>query len=865
MKPFVNFHAHSIGSMLDGNCKPKKYIQRAKEIEMPAVVFTDHGNMFTSMDAYNEANEAGVKYFFGQEFYQARKTRWDRDPEERASGSGANEWGQKGPYHLGIIAYNNVGYHNLAKLSSKAYLDGYYVKPRVDHELLAQHSEGLVCLSGCLSSEIQQALLRDDFDFAYKTACEFQEIFGRGNFFIEVQDHHIPEQQKTNPLLIDLAHKIGALVVPTCDCHYVYREDAADHDVLLCISTASNINDEGRFKFANDQFYLKSYEEMCELFPKEIVENTMAIYEKHDVKLDFGEYHFPVFEPPQDKDVTTFFEETVELGSRIRFGTDVPQEVKDRLDYEIKVIKDMGFPNYFMVITDIVNWAKKQGIMMGPGRGSVAGSLVAYCLKITEVNPLQFNLLFERFLVPGRISMPDVDIDIDDRYRDRVIDYARDKYGHEYTAKICNFSQIKAKNAVKDVARVLGYPYAKGDEISKAMPPDLFGKSKSLDECLETEQFRNLYETDPDVKIIVDKAKGIEGSYRQTGIHAAGLIMADKPVMEYVPVMREGETEPVKTQFDMHIIELCKLLKFDFLSLRNLNIIDICLKEIKRMRGKDLGSVWKLPLDDKPTYEALSKGLNVGAFQLESEGIRELTIRLKPSAFTDIMAILALYRPGPMGSNVHIKYAERKWGREPVTYLHPSLEPILNETYGLLLYQEQLIRIAQHVAGFSISEADDMRKVVGKKLADKMPLFREKFTQGCINTVGMNELIAGRLFDEIAHHADYSLSSNHACAYGMITYVTAYLKTHYPAEFMAATLSTVQDNKERLRMYLQACRSMNISVRPPSINKSLMDFSVLDNNEILYGLNAIRGLGDVAVKTLVECRSEPYGSIYDFL
>lgn len=867
MKTYVNFHAHSYGSLLDGASRPSEYAQRALDLKMPAIAFTDHGNVHTLLDAYESAKQLGLKYFPGEEFYQARKTRFDVDPEERA-GPATDEWQQRGPYHMGIIAYDNVGYHNLIKLSSRAFLEGYYVKPRIDHQLLSEHSEGLVGLSGCLSGEIQQALLRDDFKFALDTAAEMQQIFGKDNYFIELQNHGIEEELKNHASLIEIASKISAPIIVTCDSHYTHKEDAHHHDLLLCISTGSRVNTENRFKFSGDHFYLKTYEEMAALFPEEYLDNSLMIVEKHNLDLQFNDYHFPQFDIPAGKTTDQYFDEMVYMGAEMRFGFDWKNntQVWDRVSYEMGVIKQMGFSNYFLVVADIVNWCKRKGIMMGAGRGSAAGSLVSYCLKITEVDPLKYDLPFERFLVPGRKTMPDIDIDIDDRYREDAITYTRQKYGYDHTAQIITFGELGAKKAVRDVARVLDFPFDVGDKISKAMPPSLFGVTKTLDECLESKEFRDLYDSDKDVKSIVDVAKKLEGIWRDTSIHAAGLIVADKPITEYIPVMQKGEGAPIVSQWDMQKVEQCGLLKIDFLGLRNLSIIDMCLKNVKESKGIEIKDPYSLVENlDEETFSTLGRGENLGVFQVESEGIKELLIGMKPSSLNDISAILALYRPGPMGSNVHNEYVERKHARRPVSTLDPSLDELLSDTFGLLLYQEQLLKIATNIAGFTIGEADDLRKAVGKKIKEKMLALRVKFVEGCIQTGFLNKQKADKLFSEIEHHASYSFSKNHAVSYGFTTYVTAYLKTHYPIEYMAAALSTVQDNKDRLRLYLNECRRLGISVIPPSVNYSEFLFKVKNDNEIIYGFSAIKGVGDVIANQMINSRTTEFSSLFDFL
>lgn len=866
MKQYVNFHAHSMGSLLDGMSKFDNYAERAKELGMPAFSFTDHGNLHGLLPAYEAAEKVGLKYFPGIEAYCARKTRFDRDEEERA-GRETAEWQQRGPYHLGLIAYNNTGYQNLLKLSSRAFLEGFYVKGRIDHDLLSEHSEGLVVLSGCLSGEIQQAFLRGDDAFAFDTAYKLQSIVGKENFFIELQNHFIEEELQNHEKLILLAKTIGAPIVATCDSHYTCKDHAYPHDLLLCVNTRSKVDTPDRFKFSGDHFYLKSYEEMAELFPEEYLDNTMLIYEKHDLKLEFDKYHIPNFPAPVGITQEQLFIQNVYAGAQKRFGSDwrSDQAIVERVEYEIQVIVEMGFPNYFLIVSDIMQYAHNRGIMCGAGRGSAAGSIVSFCLDITQLNPLDYDLPFERFLVPGRKSLPDIDLDVDDRFRDEIIEYTRQKYGYDHTSQICTFSEIGAKSAIKDVARVLNYGFEIPTKINDAMPPALFGVTKTLDECLQTEEFYKLYSGDEDARKIIDLAKQFEGLWRQSGVHAAGLVLADKPVIEYIPVMQKGEGTPVVTQWDMFRVDQCKLLKIDFLGLRNLSMVDIAFKLIRERHGKDYQNRYDLVKEEDPAvFELLGRGDNNTLFQLESLGMRKLMIAMKPSSINDVAALLALYRPGPMGSNVHNEYVERKHGRKPVLFLHPQLEPILKPTYGLLLYQEQLLKIAREIAGFSVGEADNLRKVVGKKKPEEMAKMRSQFVNGCIKTSNWTMHLATTLFNEIEHHASYSFSANHSYAYAYTSYLTAWLKHYYPVEALTAALSSVSGNADRTRLYLNECHDMGIKVLTPSVNDSKNDFHILDDNTIIFGFNSMKGIGETASAILAKANNQ-YESLHDFL
>jgi DNA polymerase-3 subunit alpha len=609
---------------------------------------------------------------------------------------------------------------------------------------------------------------------------------------------------------------------------------------------------------------------MAQLFPEEYLKNTLLVLEKHEVKLEFNDHHIPNFPVPNNQTVDEYFVSWVYRGAEERFGSNwrSKNEVVERLDYEVGVIKEMEFPNYFLIVADIVEWARQNNIMAGPGRGSAAGSLVSYCMKITEVNPLKYGLPFERFLIPGRKSLPDIDLDFDDRYREAVIQYTRNKYGFDHTAQIGTVSEIGAKTAIKDVARVLNYPYSVGDEINKAMPPALFGKTKTLDECLQSDEFLRLYETDEVAKEIIDIAKIFEGQWRQTGVHPAGLVIADKPLTEYIPLLQKGEGNPIITQWDMKRVDKLGLLKIDFLGLRNISMEVMAMENIKKTRGIEFKDPYLLiDEEDKQLYEALGNGDNVGVFQLESNGLLNLMVGMKPSSLEDIAALLALYRPGPMGSNFHNEYVERKHGRKPVKYLHPTLKPYLEGTYGLLIYQEQVLSIARFIAGFSVPDSDGLRKAMGKKIPAEMKKWHVQFVEGCINTSNMPRAIAEQLFTEIEHHADYSFSKNHAVAYAFTSYLTAYFKSKYPTEFLAAAMSSLGSettNKQRLRLYLNECRKKGIIVAPPSIQKRNALFEVVKEDEIRYGFQSVKGFGEKGIELLGKDEKE-YVNLFQFL
>lgn len=864
MKNWTNLHNHTVFSMLDGHGRIEQYLERAKSLGMSGIATTDHGNIHSWLDFYDAGKAVGVKPILGSEFYQARKTRFDRDEEER-SGPSKNEWEQRGPYHLTILAKNNIGYHNIIKISSRAFTEGYYVKPRLDHNLISEHSEGLIVLSGCLNGEVSQALLRNDYNAALKYAATMQSIVGKENYFIEIQNHGLGEQKKIIPDLIKIANTIGARIVPTGDCHYVHQHDAKAHDIMLCVATNSNINTPDRFSFSGDKFYLQSYQEMSQVFDEQWLENTMHVNEMVDLNLNLGEIHFPDFPIPTNENPNQYFERLAWDGLKKKYGDPLPSNIIDRANHEIKVVKEMGFSEYFLVVSDLVKWAKDNSIRVGWGRGSAAGSVLSYAFDITNLDPIRFGLMFERFLVEGRKSMPDIDLDFDDRHRDRVIDYARTKYGEDRVAHICTFNRTGARQSLRDAARALGYDFISGDKIAKLVPAPILGISKNLSECMEVSEFKAEYNSNSDSKLIVDTAFGLEGLVRQTGIHAAGVVISKGPLTEYLPVMQKGVDAPLVTQWDMGRVEQCGLLKIDFLGLRNLGVIDSCLKLIEKNRDEKL-DIELIPLDDNKTYEELCKGNSVGVFQLESSGMRQLMIQMQPQNIEDIMALISLYRPGPMGSGMDKLYIDRKHGRSKITYDHEKLRNVLAPSLGIMLYQEDVLGVARELAGFSSAEADDLRKAIGKKQMDKISLFRTKFVDGCIKVSDISEDKANKIYSDIEYFGGYGFNRAHAASYAMISYTTAYLKANYTVEYMAALMTSVVGNKDKQALYLSDCRKMNLEVLPPSINYSGVDFEVINNNSIIFGLSAIDGIGLSIADSIVSCRdgANPYISLYDF-
>ena len=903
-RSFTHLHTHTEFSMLDGAARVKDLVQAAVDDGQPALGITDHGNMYGVLDFYAACRAAGINPVIGTEAYMAAESRHERPVRKgKVDDTGGDvAGGEKLYYHLTLLAESTEGYRNLLKLSSAAYLEGYYYKPRLDWELLERHSTGLIATTGCLGGVVLQALLADDRIKAETLAGRLQDIFGKDNLFVELQDHGLPEQQKTNPALVEIARHIGAPLLATNDSHYTHREDHVAHDALLCVQTGALIEDPKRFKFEGEEHYLKSAAEMRHLFSElpEACDNTLLIAERANVEIDFGRPSLPKFPVPDEFVGVTYEERAAGYlrqlsidGAKERYGHPVPAEVMQRLDYELGVIGDMGFSAYFLVVWDLIRFARSKGIRVGPGRGSAAGCLVAYCLQIVDLDPIKYDLLFERFLNPGRIQMPDIDMDFDERYRGDMIKYAADRYGSDHVAQIVTFSTIKARAAVRDAARVLGYPYIVGDKIAKAMPPLLMGRDTPLAACLDrTEghedgyaaagELRVMYETDAEAKKVIDVAKGLEGLRRQDGIHAAAVVITDEPLTEYVPVQRKPDGNnpddaPVVTQYEMHGVEDLGLLKMDFLGLRNLSVIERALDLIEVSTGArpDIDTI---PLDDPDTFAMLCRGDSMGVFQLEGGPMRSLMRSLAPTSFDDVAALVALYRPGPMAANMHRDYADRKNGRQVVSYLHPDLEDVLGDTYGLMIYQESVMRVAQKIAGYDLAEADNLRKACGKKIRALIQAEREKFVAGCVAT-GYEESLGTDLFDIIEPFADYAFNKSHAYGYGFIAYQTAWLKAHYPVEYFASLLTSVKDNKDKTAVYLAECRTMGIEVLVPDVNRSLAEFAAdFSDGEgtvgaqgdrpgaITFGLAAVRNVGEGLVGLIVAEREAagPFADFYDF-
>ena len=825
---FVHLHNHTEYSMLDGAARVEEMVLAAKADGQRAIGITDHGNLYGVIDFYEACRKHDVIPVIGLEAYMAANSRFDRPPRRGKidDTGGETEGGQKLYHHLTLLATSNDGYRNLRELSSMAFLEGYYYKPRVDWELLERYSKGLIATSGCLGGVVLQALLQDNYAKAVELAGRLQSIFGPENFFIEMQDHGIPEQLRTNPQLLRIAKDLDAPLLATNDLHYVHHADAEMHDALLCIGTGSLVADPNRFRFHSDQHYLKSASEMRYLFRDipEACDNTLLIAERADVTIEFDNDALPEFPIPDEYRGATHKEganrllaELAYQGARDRYGDGLDDEVRQRLNYELDVVADMGFSDYFLVVWDLIRHAREKGIRVGPGRGSAAGCCIAYCLRIVDLDPIHYGLIFERFLNPGRKQMPDIDMDFDERYRADMIRYAAERYGSDHVAQIVTFSTIKARAAVRDAARVLDFPYIVGDRIAKAMPPLVMGRDTPLAACMEktdghedgygaAAELREMYDHDPDAKKVIDVALGLEGLRRQDGIHAAAVVITKDPLTEYLPIQRKPdaggniENAPIVTQYEMHGVEELGLLKMDFLGLRNLSVIERALDLIERTTGErpDIDNV---DLDDKAVFAMLQRGESIGVFQLEGRPMRALMRSLAPTSFDDVAALVALYRPGPMAANMHNDYADRKNGRKPVRYLHEDLEPILGDTQGLMIYQESVMRVAQKFAGYTLEEADNLRKACGKKDRVLIAAEREKFEAGC-TAQGYGDKLGRELFDIIEPFADYAFNKSHSYGYGLVAYQTAWLKVHHPVEYMAALLTSVKDDKDKTAVYL---------------------------------------------------------------
>lgn len=876
---FVHLHVHSEYSMLDGAARIKPLVEAAVEQGMPAVAVTDHGNMFGAFDFWRTATDAGIKPIIGTEAYLTPGThRTDRTRIRWGDGGGDDVSGSGAYTHMTMFASTTEGMHNLFRMSSLASTEGYYFKPRMDRELLNRYSKGIIATTGCPSGEVQTRLRLGQYEEAKKAAAEFRDIFGKENFFAEIMDHGLGIERRIMADLIRLAKELDLPLVATNDLHYTHAADAKSHAALLCVQSGSTLDDPNRFKFDADEFYLKSADEMRQLFRDhpEACDNTLAIAERCDVKFDTSANYMPRFPVPEEETEQSWFVKEVEKGLHERYPEGITEDVRKQADYEIGVISQMGFPGYFLVVADFINWSKRNGIRVGPGRGSGAGSMAAYAMRITDLDPLRHGLIFERFLNPDRVSMPDFDVDFDDRRRGEVIKYVTEKYGEERVAQIVTYGTIKAKQALKDSSRVLGFPFGMGDKLTKAMPPPVMGKDipltgifdKNHPRYKEAVDIRAVVESDPEAKTVFDTALGLENLKRQWGVHAAGVIMSSDPLIDIIPIMKREQDGQIVTQFDYPACESLGLIKMDFLGLRNLTIINDALDNIEANRGEKL-VLEDLELDDRGAYDLLSRGDTLGVFQLDGGPMRALLRLMKPDNFEDISALIALYRPGPMGANSHTNYALRKNKLQEITPIHPELaEPlaeILSTSYGLIIYQEQVMAIAQKVAGFSLGQADILRRAMGKKKKSELDKQFEGFAGG-MNTNGFSMEAVNKLWEILLPFSDYAFNKAHSAAYGVISYWTAYLKAHYPAEYMAALLTSVGDSKDKMALYLNECRRMGIKVLPPDVNESNLYFAAV-GTDIRFGMGAVRNVGANVVEGVREAREAKgrFDSFHDFL
>lgn len=856
---FTHLHVHTGFSLLDGSSKIKELVKKTKELGMDSIAITDHGVMYGCVEFYKAAKAEGIKPIIGCEVYVASKSRFDKE------NSPDNFY-----YHLVLLAENNKGYDNLIKIVSYGFKDGFYYKPRVDIELLEKYHEGIIALSACLAGPVARTIIRQGYDKAKEVALRYNNIFGENNFFLELQDHMdgSVDQQTVNQSLMRMHQETGIPLVATNDCHYISPEDAEAHDILLCIQTNTTVDEADRMRYEGGQYYVKSPEEMYSLFPyaHQACENTYKIAQRCNVEFEFGNYKLPVFDVPEGKTAVEYLSELALNGLKERYG-EVTPKLKERLDYELSIIIQMGFVDYFLIVWDFIKYAKDNGISVGPGRGSAAGSIVAYSLRITDIDPIKYDLIFERFLNPERVSMPDIDIDFCYERRGEVIDYVRRKYGNDQVVQIVTFGTMAARNAIRDVGRALNIPYADVDRVAKMVPQELhITIEKAL---VKNPEFKEIYDTDPTVKHLIDMSMKLEGLPRHTSTHAAGVIISDRPVEDYVPLNLNVKDNAITTQYTMTICEELGLLKMDFLGLRTLTVIQNAFKEIERNYGLKFDG-HSIDYGDREVYDLISSGKTLGVFQLESPGMTSFMKELRPNNIEDIIAGISLYRPGPM--DFIPKYIDGKNNPSHIKYTHPLLEPILRNTYGCIVYQEQVMQIVQELAGYSLGRSDMVRRAMSKKKADVMAKERENFINGLGDSVpgcvknGIPANIANIIFDEMTDFAKYAFNKSHAACYAVVAYQTAWLKTHYPAEFMAALMTSVQDRPDKIAIYIANCKTMNIGILPPDINESLSNFSVSDGN-IRFGLSAIKGVGSNNITSIMKNRSNEgnFKSLHQFL
>jgi DNA polymerase-3 subunit alpha len=851
--PFVHLHTHSEYSILDGSAKIDDLVRKAVHFRMPALALTDHGNMFGALEFYKSAMHHGIKPIIGEEFYVAPSSMHRRIAREK-------------PYHLILLATNELGYRNLVKLSSHAFLEGFYYKPRIDKDLLASHTDGLICMSSCMGGEIPVHILQGKPDEARKAAGQYLDMFSRDHFYFELMNNGMTEQETVNRELVKLSSEMGVGLVATNDVHYLEKADAAYHDVLLCIQTGKTINETQRFRFKSEEFYFKSSEEMFKLFGHvpEAIRNTIEITEKCNLLLELGQYRLPHFPIPDGYTAETYLTKLSMEGIGTRYGEitqEVTEEVKQRVQMELQVIESMGFSTYFLIVWDFIRFARSRGIAVGPGRGSAAGSIVAYALGITDVDPLRYGLIFERFLNVSRISMPDIDIDFDGDRRDEVIKYVREKYGQDRVAQIITFGAMKARAAVRDVARAMDMTPQEADVIAKLIPPRI---DITIDDAIATsKELKDRVEQDEQIKQLFDYARGLEKLVRHPSTHAAGVVISPVALTEIVPLYRDPKSGVISTQYQMKNLEDVGLIKMDFLGLKNLTIIQRCLRDMEH-DGLPVPNMESLDLTDAEVYELLARGRSMGVFQLESSGMQNLLKRLQPSRFDDVIAILALYRPGPLDSGMVDEFIERKGGRKPIVYADKRLEPVLRETYGVIVYQEQVMEIAQVICGYSMAEADNLRKAMGKKKPEILEEEREKFIEGAV-THGVDRKVSEEVFELIRTFGRYGFNKSHSTAYALLAFQTAYLKVHFPVYYLASLLSGELQDTDKICQYICESREVGIEVEPPDINRSEVLFSV-EGMKILYALAAVKNVGAAAVQGIVDERRQNgrYNSLHDF-
>jgi len=848
---FVHLHVHTQYSLLDGACRIKDLLSLAAEYKMPALAMTDHGNMFGAVDFYQTAIKMGVKPIIGCEAYLAPGSRHDKGPQQGPSS------------HLLLFAQDEEGYRNLMRLVSASYLEGFYYRPRIDRELLASYSKGLMASSACLKGAVSQPLVQGNYNAAMRAADELYQIFGKGNFYLEMMDHGIPDQKKVNEGLMKLSKDLTLPLIVTNDVHYLEQYQSKAHDALLCIQTQSFLNDPKRMRLSTDEFFFKSPEMMERQFSwaGDALKNTVEFADKCNVDLRFDQYHLPRYDPPGGQSRESFLEDLCMRGIGERYGEMTPQ-LKERLDHELSIIKKMGFVSYFLIVWDFIHYSRQRGIPVGPGRGSAAGSLVSYLLGITNLDPIRYGLLFERFLNPERAGMPDIDIDFCFERRGEVIDYVTKKYGKDNVAQIITFGTMQARAAIRDVGRVMNVPYSDVDKIAKMIPAE---PGMTLKRALHVEpQLTKVYNDDKIANEVIDTAQVLEGLNRHASIHAAGVVIGDRPLTEYVPLFRTSDGQ-VTTAFSMKGIAKIGLLKMDFLGLRTLTVISNAIRWVQQTCGEEI-DIDHIPIDDSKTYELLSNANSFGIFQLESSGMRELLKKTSPTEFEDLIAILALYRPGPMGSGMLDDFIKRKKGMVEVKYPHLKLEPVLKETFGIIVYQEQVMQMASVLAGFTMAQADNLRRAMSKKIPEVMDQIRRAFVDGCLKCNQIKEMEANKLFDLIDYFSGYGFNRSHSAAYALISYQTAYLKANYPVQFMCALLTSEKDNTDKIVAYVRECEQMGITVLPPDVNESMAEFSVIDEQTIRFGLLAVKNVGQTAIESIVSGRKldGKYLSLYDF-